>query len=559
MTTDSTTASSTKIQLAIPAALLVLTFAVFWPLLNYDFVAFDDNEYVYENALVQSGLNLDSIGEAFTSTVSAHWHPLTMLSLMADRSLFGHAAGHHFTNLLLHAINVALLYFVLRAYTGAVWRSAVVAAIFALHPLHVEPVAWISSRKDVLSGTFWLLAMAAYLRYVTRRNIAGFLLVVMFLLLGLLSKSILIMLPVALLLLDVWPLQRLTPSFLRRQESPSDAPDSGLSSNRNELRRALIEKGVLLLPCIVFIAINAAAQKSAGQVGNLADVSIVDRIGNAGVAYATYLRQAIAPIGLAMYYPLPMDGYGAAAITVALALLLVLTAAAVFAFTRAPYVTIGWFWFLAILAPVAGFVTLGAQAHADRYMYLPLIGLAIAGVWSVSALLRNVPTVAFVTAGMVCAMAHGSMNALPHWRDSEAAFTNALHVAPDSYLMHYNYALALEHDGRVDDASEHYTQALAILPDHAESHNNLGALLARAGRATDAIDHFRAALARDPQNATALCNLAVALADSGRAEEALAPLRQAMEMAPNLSRTQQTAQLVMAAQRGPNADGTNDR
>jgi tetratricopeptide (TPR) repeat protein len=496
----------------MPAVCLVLaaiTFAVFGQALAHEFVNYDDNEYVYDNPMVARGLTLKGIVWAF-SFHAYNWHPLTWLSHMLDCQLYGlHPGGHHLTNVLLHTATVILLFLVLRQMTGALWRSAFVAAVFAIHPLRVESVAWVTGRKDVLSGLFFMLTIGAYVRYARRPWSWGrYGLVMILFALGLMCKPTLVTLPLALLLLDYWPLQR--------------AESAG---------RLVIEK----LPLLALSAAGSIFTLLAHyeDIPSGGSFSPPMRLANALAASMIYLGQMVYPAGLAPFYPYSLNGLPAWEVMLAGTLLAGLSAIALWQRRKQPWVLTGWFWYLIILLPAAGVFQVGDKAHADRYTYLPQIGIYVAvtwlaAQWRVSRVAAGGLMTAVLAVLIICARQQTA-----YWQNSETLWTHTLACTTDNDVAHDNLGNALFQKGKVDEAIAHYQQALQIRPDSAEGHNNLGNALFQKGKVDEAIAHFEQALQTKPGFAEAHYNLATALWREGRVGEAITHYQNALQIKPN--------------------------
>ena len=509
-------------------ALGLVTLAVFAPVRHHAFVNYDDTLYVTDNPRVQAGLTLDNVRWAFTTGTASNWHPLTWLSHMLDYQLFGLDAGrHHLTSLALHILNALLLLLVLHAMTGALWRSAWVAAMFAVHPLHVEAVAYVAQRKDVLSTLFWLLTMAAYAHYASRPSRRRYGLVALCFALGLMAKPMLVTLPFVLLLLDVWPLAR-------------------WEGTRAHAGALLVEKVPLLALSAAASAVTFVVQARGGSVGSLTAYPLPTRLANALMAYVAYLRKALWPVDLAAFYPYPHAFPPWQLVGGAALLLGVISWVALQSVRRAPYLLVGWLWFLGTLVPVIGIVQVGTQAMADRYTYVPLIGLLIMVAWGAPDLLawwRRGPTTAHADDGIalpafatlvvaVCALA--SRIQVGYWHDSTTLFSHALAVTPDNYLAHNNLGLTLQREGKLDEAAAHLTEALRIVPDYVDAHFNLGITLTHQGRLADAVAQYQEVLRRAPNHARALCNLGAVLREQGKLGTAIAFFDRALELDPAL-------------------------
>jgi tetratricopeptide (TPR) repeat protein len=484
----STTTRALVETLAICLGLVLLTLALFFPAIHFPFITYDDRLYVTENPHVLTGLSWSNLAWAFTTWHTGNWHPLTWLSLMLDAQFFGkNAGGYHFTNVLLHAVNSLLLFLVLRqltdgpSRTGGIWRSAFVAALFALHPLHVESVAWVSERKDVLSAFFFLLALGAYGRYAVRPITARYLVVALFFILGLLAKSMLVTLPFVLLLLDFWPLDR-----IRGQRSDV--------RGQNWLT-LLLEKVPLFAVAAIFSLVTFLAQRSAGTTMPMTVDPLSARIENALLAYERYLGKLFWPHDLVLPYPFsrsinPLELCWAAVLLIAISFIAIRTA------RQRGYLLAGWFWFFGMLLPVIGLVQVGPQAMADRYMYLPAIGIFIGVTWAVADATSTMSR--YLTAGFASAVlfALGSLCfiQIDYWKNSETLFrhTLALHPAEIVSLRNLASGYALEHRPR--DAIASLELLLTQTPQDAPAHFHLARALQELGQDRRAADEYEAAL-----------------------------------------------------------------
>jgi tetratricopeptide (TPR) repeat protein len=532
--------------------LAAITFAVFGQTLRHEFVDFDDDLYVYENPAVTGGLNLKGVEWAFTHVVLFNWHPLTMMSHMLDCRLYGlNAGGHHLTNVLLHTASVILLFLVLRRMTGALWRSAFVAAVFAIHPLRVESVAWVAERKDVLSGLFFMLTIWAYVRYaeqvtgdkcqVTRADSTPsrfmfhvsrfYCLVLLFFALGLMSKMMLVTLPFVLLLLDYWPLNRFTPPT----PAPAVTGNGDSFKNHSIPWRVILEKIPLLALSGATCVVTLMTQKEM-----IEPMPVSLRIGNAVVSYVIYLRQMVCPAGLAVMYPYPQNGLPWWEITLAVALLAAISTGVFLRRQRQPYLLMGWLWYLGMLVPVIGLVQSGWRAHADRYTYLPQIGLYFALTWAAGSLgagwRHRRLVLGLIAAVVITALSIGSFIQTSYWRNSETLWTHTLACTSDNALAHNNLGNDLLQAGQADEAIAHFLKAVKIQPDYSEAYNNLGNALLQEGRADEAIIRYQKALAIKPDYAEAYSNLGNALMQKGRVDEAVAHFQKALEIQPEYAR-----------------------
>jgi tetratricopeptide (TPR) repeat protein len=492
--------------LAAAAALLYL------PTLGHEFLNYDDDLYLTRNPHLQLGLSPAGLAWAFTTGFGANWFPLTWLSWLIDYAIWGlDPRGFHLTNLLLHAASTAILFGVLARMTEAVGRSAFVAGVFALHPVHVESVAWAAVRKDVLSALFWMLTLWAYARYAERPSWRRYLPVPLFLALGLMAKPMLVTLPFVLLLLDYWPLSRIPP-----------------------LRRAIVEKLPLVALSAISSVVTYRVQQAAGAVQPVDLYPASVRVLNALLAYATYLRQAFWPSGLAVFYPHPGEAIPRAAALGAGLLLAAITVLALRIRAQHAYLFVGWFWFLGTLVPVIGLVQIGSQGHADRYLYLPLIGVSIAVAWAVPDLLaRRWPRapVALGAAALV-ALAFTGVRQVARWRDSATLFMHALDVTRENAVAHLNLGIALADKGDHLEARRHLEQAIRIHPGSAEAHGALAEVLARQGHRDETLERFRAALRLDPGLSRVHNGFGRALLEGGEVEEAALHFREAVRLDP---------------------------
>jgi tetratricopeptide (TPR) repeat protein len=518
--------------------LILATSAVYWHVTGHDFVLLDDRLYVYENSHVQNGLTSDSIIWAFTTTHAGFKIPLTWLSLMLDFELYGlDAGGYHLTNLLLHIANVLLLFFILKLMTGALWRSGFVAALFALHPLHVESVAWVTERKDVLSILFWLLTMWAYLGYVERPGMRRYLLMIVSFTLGLMAKPMLVTLPFVLLLLDYWPLGRF------QVGQSADAPESSVQAPiksgqpMSSVLSLVWEKTPLFALAAVSSVVTFLAQKSAEALVHFETWPITIRIANGLVSYVKYLGKMIWPRSLAVFYPhpghsLPIWKAAGAGVLLLCISILVLRGA-----RRYPYLVVGWLWYIGTLVPVIGFVQSGLQAMADRFTYIPLIGLYIIIAWGVPEIVPRWPHrklyLATLSTTLFLFLMALTWKQVQYWKNSISLFEHTLEVTSNNWLVNIDLGTELYREGRTDDAIKHYLEALRIKPDNAEAHNNLGIALDREGRTDDAIKHYLEALRIRPDYAKAHDNLGNAFVRKGRTDDAIKHYLEALRIKPN--------------------------
>jgi len=531
-----TTISAHKKSLLI-IFLLIATFAVFWQLTHHEFLIYDDDSYVTDNLHIKTGLNYRNMLWAFTTIEASNWHPITWLSHMVDVQLFGmNPAGHHLTSVFFHVANTLLLFFLFQSSSGSFWKSFVLASLFGLHPLHVESVAWVAERKDVLSALFWLLTMLAYSRYASRRNKPAYALALILFALGLMAKPMLVTLPFVLVLWDIWPLRRYSP----------------ISGEGERLSLLLLEKVPFFILAAASCVITYYAQQAGGAVSSMRSVPFDFRLVNALVSYWDYMWKLVWPKKLAIIYPLPATRTLFAGIIAGSALTGV---SAVFWYWRQryPHLLVGWLWFLGTLVPVIGLVQVGEQAMADRYTYLPSIGFFLMIVWGVSSITGHCQSGAKIFSVLTVA---ACMALLPmtwiqagYWHDSvtlfshatkvvpgnvtalvglgqayagrknlaaaQTAFQEALRLSPENARTHAEWGFTLEMAGNYDEALSHYREAVRINPRYAGVHNNIANLLLGKGNLTEALSHCREAQRLDPKNPDIALTLGVALATQG--------------------------------------------
>ena len=507
----STTAKKGWPVAGICAVLAAMTLAVFGQTLRHDFVNFDDDVYVYANPMVARGLSSEGIVWAFTRVHASNWHPLTWISHMLDCQIYGlHPGGHHLTSVLIHIATVIALFLVLRQMTGAFWRSAFVAAVFAIHPLRVESVAWVAERKVVLSGFFFMLTVGAYVRYARRPwSVFGYGLVVLLFVMGLMCKPMLVTVPLVLLLLDYWPLKRQVP-----------------------LVRLVLEK-LPLLGLSAFVAAGTMmAQKAPIQSGGLFPLPL--RLANACVACRVYLDQMVYPAGLAVLYPL---SHVLPASEAAMAVFL-LACFSVFAWRerrKQPWVLTGWLWYLVMLLPVVGIIQVGDQAHADRYTYLPQIGIYVALTWLAAELKPGRAVAGVLMAGILAVLMFCAWKQTGYWQDSISLWSRAVACTKNNSTAYNNLGNALCQQGRMDEGIENFELALQINPRDQGAHNNLGNGLLQKGRIDEAIDQFQQALQIQPAYAEAFTDLGNALIQKGKVDDAIDQYLQALQIRPNFA------------------------
>jgi tetratricopeptide (TPR) repeat protein len=570
----------------IALALAAITLALFWPLSHYDFLDFDDQAYVTENPYVRSGLNWNSLAWAFTTSTAGNWHPLTWISHVLDVQFSGLQAGrHHFTNVLLHTANVVLLFLLLQKMTGAVWRSALVGALFAWHPAHVESVAWIAERKDVLSALFFLLTLFAYVWHAAKPGWGRQSVTLALFALALMAKPMVVTLPFVLLLLDFWPMRRVS-GFLAplAERQPANAP----FFPRLPLSRVVAEKIPLLVLSAMGCVLTLWAQQRSNAVASVQTISLWHRVTHALVSYLDYLGLLILPRHLAIFYPYPLHEetakvMGGAALLAAASVLIIISAG------RRPWLAVGWFWFLGMLAPVIGLVQAGNQAIADRYTYLPAIGLFISVVWAGAELALRIPAAKLLGPAVGVAMLAATSSQIPFWKNTRSVFEHAARVTQNNYLAltllgslraadgnwdgavelyqealrdkpnyaeaHFFLARALEQQARTDEAVREYNIALRLNPSFEKARIFLGLLLAGEKKYDEAAAEYEAVLKTNPRSAVAHNDLARLLQSEGRQEESLRHYLAALQLDSSLAEAHNNLG-ILYLQKGQLADGT---
>jgi len=485
--------------------LVLVTFIAYERLRHNDFVSYDDELYVTKNPHVCGGITRESIIWVFTTPHgdASYWLPLTWLSHMLDCQLFGlRAPGHHLTSLLFHTVNALLLFWILKSTTGAVWRSVFVAAVFALHPLRVESVAWVAERKDVLSGFFWMLTIAAYILYASRPGIKRYLPVVLTFCLGLMAKPMVVTLPFVLLLLDYWPLGRFQWKTKGQPEDLSQLESAKVTCRRQPLWWLLVEKiPLFILAGASSLLTYIVVQNLGAHVGYL---SLKLRIGNALVSYVGYIVKTFYPVHLAVFYPYRPDVGPLWQLIVCFTILVVGSAAVIYFGRRRRYLMVGWLWYLGTLVPVIGLVQVGSQAMADRYSYLSTIGLLIMICWGAAELAKRMRyreiVLAAVMVSAALALAVGTWLQVGYWQNSITLFEHAVAVTKDNYLAHNNLGVELSRQGKVNKAIEHYAEAVRIWPAGKVALTNLARLLTRKGRVDEVIGYYREYLQEEPKD-----------------------------------------------------------
>jgi Flp pilus assembly protein TadD len=519
-------------ELWLCAVLFLVTFAVYFQVRSHEFILYDDPDYVTGNTHVRGGLTLENVAWAFTNGQAGNWFPLTWISHMVDCQIFGVDSGAlHLVNVLFHALAALLLFAVFRRMTGAVWRSAFVAFLFSLHPLHTESVAWMAERKDVLSALLWFLTIWAYLDYVKRPGKGRYWMVVAVFSLGLMAKSMLVTLPIVLLLLDFWP--------LRRIDFGAPSGPGSATHHASTLGRAFLEKVPLLALSLGVSVVTFVVQHRSHYVMPLALIPLSQRLGNALVSTVAYVASMVWPARLAVLYPFVLDIPWWQPVAAGLAILAV-SILAVRSMGRRPYLAVGWFWYLITLTPVIGLVQVGSQARADRYTYIPMVGLSIALAWGAAEFLRSRPSlrkpVAAAAVAVCLACAALTWRQVGYWRDTITLFRHSLSVTSGNYLGYNILGLALRKQGRLDEAVASYREAIKIFPAFEEAHVNLSQALLEQGRAAESLPETAIAARIKPDDEETQYNLGTSLAEQGRFEEAVEAFRTAVRLKPDYAK-----------------------
>ena len=521
--------------LLIGCLLAAATLTLYWQVQFFDFVNFDDGLYVADNSQVRSGLSIESIKWSFMTFHAGNWHPLTWISHMADFEAYQlNAGGHHWTSVLIHTASAVLLFLVLSSMTGALWRSALAAALFAIHPLHVESVAWVAERKDVLSGFFWILTMGVYSHYVRQATFRRYLLVLGSFVLGLLSKPMMVTLPFVLLLLDYWPLGRFTGAntAFDKWVRPATAP------GKDAMLRLVLEKIPFLILVAASCIVTVYAQRSADSIASLGHNPVEVRLANALVSYAEYIQKMLWPVDLAVMYPhagMPASWMIATA-------LLLLGSISYVAFRKAremPFLLVGWLWYLGTLVPVIGLVQVGSQSMADRYTYLPLVGIFMVIAWGAQALVERRPMLKYPVLVFSLVVIAGLLSlAKPQvetWENGVTLFEHALAVTEQNPLAHNNLGAAYDvREGSCKKASPHFMRAIELKNDYADAYDNLGTCAFREGDHEGAIRYFQWAAEVDPKFTRARVNLGLMMMNYGKVVAAEEAFRQVLQIDPSL-------------------------
>ena len=557
---DKINISPEKQKLIVYIVLTIATLAVFWQVNKFDFIDFDDNFYVTENSHVWSGLTLDGVLYAFTTKYTNLWNPLVWLSFMFDYQLYGlNAGGYHLTNLILHILSALLLFWLFNRMTQAIWRSAFVAALFALHPLHVESVVWIAERKDVLSAFFCMLTLCLYVYYTEKPVIWRYLAALFCFACALMSKPMVITLPFVMILLDYWPLGRLQSRKIFMNE-PKVTHALAKKGKKNKASKATLAKNVspphvrklseqriagiiplwqlkeklpffVLSPILVIITLYPANNSSVKLV------TLGARIGNALVTFVTYLEKTFWPNNMALFYPFPSQ-VPAWQIFGAISLILLITAGVILMIKRLPYLSVGWFWYAITILPVIGIKQIAEYpyAMADRYHYLPSVGIAVMLAWGIPPLIKNEETrknILFPAAiAMVIIMAVLTWQQCGYWKNSPALYSHTLEVTKDNFIMHNSFGNVLLKEGKIKEAIDHFSQAISLKPDYAPAYSNRGVAYVNLSRYQMAVEDYSNAIRFRPDYAIAYNNRGIAYANLGKHQMAIVDYKQATLLKP---------------------------
>ena len=521
------------VTIIISVLLILSTFAVYWQVQDHEFLGYDDNVYVTDNLNVKAGLTKESVMWAFTTSSYFNWHPMTWLSHIFDYQFYGlNPKGHHLTNLFFHIANTLILFMVLLRMTGAFWQCGFVAAMFALHPINVESVAWIAARKDVLSTLFWLLTMWAYIHYANKPSIKRYGLVFLFFALGLMSKAMLVTLPFVLFLLDYWPLGRLKFGQIK----DSDRSTKNNIAIKSEVLCLVREKIPLFLLAVGASIVTVISQKSVNAIQSMESLSFSTRLTNAMVSYLEYLKKALWPKALAVFYPHPGNTLVVWKGMLCGIALVGITVIAIRLLRKAPYFAVGWFWYLGTLVPVIGIVQVGGQAMADRYAYVPLIGIFIIVAWGLPELMAKWSSrgkvLAILAAIWIPTLMLMTWVQVGHWKNNITIFKHAIRVTDDNAIAHNNLGMALFNKRKLEESISHFMTAIKINPYYANPHYNLGNALLGTRRTKEAIFHYKTAIKLNPYDIDAHYNLGNALLGTRRTKEAISHYKTAIKLNP---------------------------
>ena len=543
--------SQKHILLFITAALVLGTLVAYEPVRHNGFVTYDDGQYIYDNPQVTGGITQQSVKWALTQSYAVNWHPLTWLSHMADCQLFGlNPLGHHFVSVAIHIANALLLFWIVNRLTGTLWASAFVAAVFALHPFQVESVAWAAERKTVLSGLFWLLTMAVYIRYTRRPNISRYILVLLVFGLCIMTKPVVVTLPLALLLLDYWPLDRVRWGHQAKGKAIA-------KPNQKHVGWLIAEKAPLLALSAILSVVTFVAQRGGEIVPTLARMPLDYRIANMFLSYIKYIGKMLWPSGLAVCYPYPLAVLSDIPVIICAVLFILITVLSIHIGRRKKYAAVGWLWYVGTLVPTIGLVQAGAQAMANRYMYIPMLGLLIIIGWSVEDLIVNRPRIriAATVIGVTVLLSLLILTRMQvrHWQNTLTLFEYTLSVTEDNPVMENSYGVALFNEGRTEEAERHLRNAVQISSVFADARNNLTKVYLKQGKLNEAIEHLNELIRHNEGTAEVYYNLAAALEMQKKYEDAIKYYAKSLELNPRDPATNKRMGITLLA-----AGKTND-
>jgi protein O-mannosyl-transferase len=537
--------SKKQVSIIISAALVTATLAAYEPIRHNYFVSYDDDLYIMKNPIVTGGTTGDSIILAFTKLYAANWHPLTWLSHMLDYRLFGlNPAGYHYVSVLIHIVNALLLFWILKNITGTMWASAFIAAVFALHPLQAESVAWIAERKTVLSGLFWLLTIAAYVRYTRQPGFSRYLLVLLLFGLCIMTKPIVVTLPLVLLLLDYWPLDRIRWGHQHNDKARS-RPD------QKSIGWLTAEKTPLLAISAILSVLTVIAQQSGGAIGTLDKVPLDSRIANVFVSYVKYIGKLVWPSGLAVFYPPSHSNLLNSTTLICAFIFIVISAISIYIGRRRKYIAVGWLWYVGTLVPMIGLVQVGEQAMANRYMYLSMLGLLIIIAMAGKDIIGKLPqlkTIAAITAvTAILSLLILTQMQVRHWRNSITLFEYALSVTEDNAITENSYACALFNEDRLDEAERHFGNALRISPAFDTALIHLVRIYLKEGRYNEAVSIYEELIKRNHKTAEIYYNLAMTLGIQGKYDDSIKYFNKSLELNPSDPDTHNKMGIILLA------------
>ena len=526
-----------KSKLIVVLILIIATIAIYWQIQNYEFIRFDEELYLTKNINIQQGLSLENIRWSFATIDAGYFQPLTWLSLMLDYELFKlNAGGYHWTNLLLHIISTVLLFLVLNKMTDSLWRSGFVASLFALHPLYVESVVWIAERKDVLSCVFWMLTMHAYLAYVRQSNIWRYSLMLLVFVLGLMAKPMLVTLPFVLLLLDYWPLNRFTFELKQEGENKRRKLIVVPIGEGNTISHLILEKIPFIVLTLIFSSITFYTAQKVSAIASVSNLSIFSRISNSLVSYVEYISKMIVPVNLAVFYPHP-GTWPLWQVLLCLVVLISMTYIVIFYIKKYPYLAVGWFWYLGTLIPVIGLVQAGSQAMADRFTYIPFIGLFVIIAWGLVDLTKKCrygkAIFSSIAVFIIATMMVMTSIQVSYWKNSITLYSHAFEVTKNNYLVANNLGAVFIDNGDYQKALFYITRAIQIKPNYAEAHRNMAVILGSMGKKEEAIYYFQEAIKNKPDYTDAMRRLGDIFTQEKRFEEAVRQYKRLLIYEPN--------------------------